>query len=411
MHRTKFSFCPKWTKKNKNGESPIYLRITIDGYRTELSTNTWITPDVWNYKDNNLKNSKENYLQLKGYLETFKGKVYEKVTRLLIESDDITPNQIKDFILGKGKSNATLISMYNQFIGDFALRVEKGELSKSTYDKHLNTEMKITKFLSQCYSKNDILIKELNYDFIKKFDLYLMADYDLKHNSRVKQLKNLKCIVNYYNKVSNKNFKPFSGFATTFKNSGNRYLTSDEVKRIEDKIFTNSRLEQIKDVFLFQCYTGFAFCDLYKLKPEDIINYSGRMCIDTQRLKTEVPCFVPLIDKAIAIIEKYKEKCLNHIVPIKSNQEVNAYLKEIGDLCDIQKAISTHCARHTFGHIAAENGIPLEVIKMILGHTNTNMTSQYCKIDKKQILEQMKKLNSSDDPKKKSNDNENQSSE
>jgi site-specific recombinase XerD len=404
MQRVILSFSPKWKKKNKNGESPIYLRITINGYRTELSTGVSIKPEIWNHKSHHLKNSKDQYLTLKGYLDNFKTKVYEKIMQGTIDKQEITPKFIKELLDHGDRTKKTLLNNYELFLKECDFLVQQKKRKLSTYKKYVDVGNKIKEFIEKQIHKKDVLLMDLDYEFIKRFDFFLMSEYGSKHNTRVKLMKSLKCIAHYNMNNSQVPFNPFKGYATTFKSDGVKYLTSEEVKKIEDKTFNNPRLEQIKDVFLFLCYTGFAFCDICLLKHEDVIEFNGIKCIDTQRFKTSVPCFVPLCNKALKIYEKYKDMCTNQILPLKSNQKVNDYLKEIGDLSGINKSLTSHFGRHTFGHIAQENGIPLEVIKNVLGHTNTKMTAQYCKMDKTQIIDQMKKLNTSSDHKKESHE-------
>ena len=138
MNKFKLSFCPKWNKKDKNGEAPVFLRITINGYRSELSTGVNVKPETWNYKANQLKDSKEKYLALKEFLEVFKSKAFEKLSVMMIENKEITPSLIKEALQGKEKSKDTLFSVFDTFIKEYEFLVEQKEIAKSTLQKYYN---------------------------------------------------------------------------------------------------------------------------------------------------------------------------------------------------------------------------------------------------------------------------------
>jgi integrase len=190
-------------------------------------------------------------------------------------------------------------------------------------------------------------------------------------------------------------FKKFKGKKTKTKK---KPLTAIELHKIENHTFSTPRLTVIRDVFIFQCYTGLAYIDAFQLKKEDIkIGIDGEYWIMSDRQKTESATNIPLLPKALEIIEKYKNHpvCLNSgkLLPILSNQKMNAYLKEVGDLCDISKEITFHMARHTFAtSVTLTNGVPIETVSKMLGHKNIQTTQHYAKILDKKVSEDMQVL-------------------
>jgi integrase len=141
----------------------------------------------------------------------------------------------------------------------------------------------------------------------------------------------------------------------------------------------------MRDIFVFSCYTGLAYADVKKLKRSEInTGVDGEQWIFSPRQKTDTPCPIPLLPVALQLLEKYAHypKCINQdrVLPVLTNQKMNAYLKEIADLCGINKVLTFHLARHTFATtICLSNGVPMETVSKMLGHTNLKQTLHYAK--------------------------------
>jgi integrase len=168
------------------------------------------------------------------------------------------------------------------------------------------------------------------------------------------------------------------------------FLSENELQAIHAKQFSSYRINQVKDIFLFCCYTGLAYIDIKQLTPAEItIGIDGEKWIYTSRQKTDTLTHIPLLPPALEILEKYKNdpSCNNKnvLLPVMSNQKMNSYLKEIGDVCGIQKNLTFHMARHTFATtITLSNNVPIETVSKMLGHRSLKQTQHYAKIlDKK----------------------------
>ncbi len=193
---------------------------------------------------------------------------------------------------------------------------------------------------------------------------------------------------------------PFAKFQARFIRNDREFLSQEELAAIEVKEFKILRLQWAKDLFVFSCYTGLAYCDVMGLTKENIsIGIDGDYWIMTSRKKTNQPVRVPLLPKALELIEKYKSHpkalVMGTVFPVLSNQKLNAYLKEIADLCGITKNLTFHLARHTFATtVTLTNGVPIETVSKMLGHTSIRTTQIYAKVIEGKISEDMKKLKS-----------------
>jgi site-specific recombinase XerD len=188
---------------------------------------------------------------------------------------------------------------------------------------------------------------------------------------------------------------PFSLFKAKFIKKGREFLTKDELNTIEKRDFEIERLQMVKNIFVFSCYTGLAYIDVMRLTPDNVRKgIDGMNWIYTQREKTSTPVRVPILKKAQKIIDIYKNhprsKVKGTLFPNFSNQKLNSYLKEIADLCGIKKNLTFHIARHTFATtVTLSNGVPIESVSKMLGHTDLRTTQIYAKVVEKKISDDM----------------------
>jgi len=221
---------------------------------------------------------------------------------------------------------------------------------------------------------------------VTSYDFYLRSVRKCSNNTAIKYLKNFKKIILICLASGWLTVDLFVNYKAKIKVVDREFLTEEEIQRIMDKQFHTERLVQIRDVFLFSCFTGLAYADVHKLKPSEIVTGpDGEQWLYTKRQKTDVPTKVPLLPSAVSIIQRYKDSpiCAIHdrVLPICTNQKTNAFLKEIGDLCGIEKHLTFHIARHTFATtVTLANGVPIESVSKMLGHTNIKTTQHYAKI-------------------------------
>ena len=176
------------------------------------------------------------------------------------------------------------------------------------------------------------------------------------------------------------------------------YLSETEIQNIIEKVFKTERLSLVRDIFLFSCFTGLAYIDVKNLTKSHIsFGIDGEKWIFTHRQKTESASKIPILPVTQMIIDKYADNplCLNEdkLLPILSNQKMNAYLKEIAGVCEIEKELTFHIARHTFATtVTLTNGVPIESVSKMLGHKNLRTTQHYAKVLDRKVSDDMKIL-------------------
>lgn len=390
-------FYVKKAKTVANGTAPIYLRITIDGKITELATKRYIQPEKWNSAAQKVTGSSEEVKALNAYLKTLEQQVYEAQHQMLKDKSVITAESLKHKLHGSEERQQTLIPIFE----DHNKKVEallNDEFAPGTLERYKTSLKHTVDFLLWKYNVSDIDIKKIDHAFVTEYEFYLRSIRKCNNNTAVKYIKNFGkiiriCIANGW---LDKN--PFVNYKSKVKEVERAYLVQEEIQAISDKEFATERLNQIKDIFLFSCFTGLAYIDVKKLTKNNItIGIDGEKWIYTNRQKTDTRSNIPLLPMAEEIIAKYKEhpQCLNEgkLLPVLSNQKMNSYLKEMADVCGINKELTFHIARHTFATtVTLTNGVPIESVSKMLGHKNLRTTQHYAKILDRKVSEDMKAL-------------------
>jgi site-specific recombinase XerD len=316
-----------------------------------------------------------------------------------LEKQKITSDAIKKKFYGIEESEQTLMCLIKYHNDRMDENLEWG-----TQKNYFTTEKYIFEFLNDKLKKKDIPLSELNYRFINDFEYFLRKHQPTDHqkpmgnNTIMKHIERLRKMINLAVKMEWIEKDPFTAHKAKFIKVQRGYLTQEELELIEQKEFSIERLQQVKDLFVFSCYTGLAYIDAINLKSADIRKgIDGGEWIFTARQKTDVPVQVPLLSKASNIIAKYKDhpktKLSGTVFPVISNQKLNSYLKEIADLCNISKNLTFHLARHTFATtVTLTNGVPIESVSKMLGHSDIRTTQIYAKVVEIKISEDMAKL-------------------
>ena len=386
--------------KNKNAlEIPIYMRITVDGRRNEISTKRKIDPKLWNPEAMAMKGNSEEARILNNFLDNLKSRVYKQYNFMDQDEMDISSQEIKAKLTGVSKSKHYLVELIEYHNHQVKERVGH-DFAAGTHKRYKVLINKVKSFLKEKYKTTDIEIKKLNHEFIANFDFYLRTHDKLNHNTATKYHKCLKKIIRIALANDWLIKSPYENFKTGYKDTNRGYLTLEELRAIETKKLHIHRLEVVRDVFVFQIYTGLAYSDVAKLRKEDInIGIDGNQWITIYRRKTNTRTSLPLLPKALQIIEKYRSnleaEIKGTVFPVSSNQKMNAYLKEIAVLCKINKLLTTHLARHTFATtITLTNGVPIESVSAMLGHKSLKTTQIYSKVIDTKVSKDMSNLKS-----------------
>lgn len=375
--------------KQLNGKSPVYARITVNGTRCELALKEYLSPNDWNSgygkawpKNNALK-------KFNSYLEEVRGKLARHYRELQMQGEALTAAAVKDAYAGIVKEKKVehsllwVVSQHNTIMQ----KVLKSGSMKNYY----TTEKYLKVFLSQQLKKDDILLKNITYEFITGFEFYIRSspikDSDpCTNNGTMKHLERLKKMISWAVKNEWLDKNPFKGFQLKFKRKDRDFLTDLELTTLEKQLLDNPMLQKVRDLFIFSCYTGLAYVDLMALQAANImVSMDGKKWIKICRAKSEIGVNVPLLSPALAVLEKYsqhQEPTQNEtLFPRVTNQEMNRSLKIIGEICGIRKNLTFHLARHTFATtVTLMNGVPIETISKMLGHAKLTTTMIYAKV-------------------------------
>ncbi len=398
-HKMSILFYVKSSKAAKNGLLPIYQRITINGTRIELSISRFVEKSKWNTEAGKMKGNSEESRLINSHLDILRNKAYETEKWMINNNQEINAQTFKNKFLGIEEKTRKLIVIFEDHNKKMNALVGK-EFSINTYKKYETTLSHTKEFLKNSYSINDISIKQVDIAFINDFDFYLRNTKNCNNNSTIKYIRNFGKIIKqcYFNGWIDKD--PFLNYKGKVREVERVYLDQEEIETLLNKNFKIKRLDLVRDMFLFSCFTGLAYIDVFNLTQSHIIiGIDGEKWISTNRQKTESASKIPILPVTKSIIEKYEKhpQCLNEnrLLPILSNQKMNAYLKELADICEIPKELTFHIARHTFATtVTLTNGVPIESVSKMLGHKNLRTTQHYAKVLDKKVSEDMMLLKS-----------------
>ena len=387
-------FYPKRNDIDSAREAPVYMRVTVNGRRVELSTHRKVKVAKWNHKAGKLSGTKDEIRDFNNYLDALRNKIFDIQQQLLRNGTKITSQAIKNSYLGKGEKQMMLLEIFQNHNEQMEMLIGK-EYALSTVKKYETAYKHAKNFLAYKFKLNDIPIERVNHSFITNFEFYLKSVKNCNHNSTLKYIKNFKKIVIIALSNGWIDKDPFINYKVHVKSVEREFLTKEEIQLMLYKKFHAARLEQVRDIFIFCCYTGLSYSDVKKLTKDNLVKgIDGEMWIKTKRVKTNTPSNIPLLPTALMILDNYKDhlEVINGdvLLPVLSNQKSNAYLKEIADLCGINKNLTTHLARHTFATtITLSNGVPIESVSKMLGHKSLRTTQHYAKILDRKVSDDM----------------------
>lgn len=386
-------------KKDEEGKTPIYCRITVNGKRSELAIKRYTTAEKWNSSKGYVKGTSEEARSLNAYIDSVRAKVYEHQRALMEANKPATATAIKNSIIGISQKSQSLFLLFKDHNAKVKQLVGK-DYSHGTLDRYDTVFKHLREFVKHRYSLVDILLSDVDHSFIQEFDHYLRTVRNCENNTSVKYIKNFKKIIRDALAKGLITIDPFLSYKVKLKKVDRGFLIQEEINAIRLKNISIPRLAQVRDIFILQCYTGLAYADIKKLSSRHIVNgVDGQLWISTRRTKTDTIVNVPILPEAQSIIDRYagNPQCLNKgvLLPVLSNQKMNGYLKEIADLCGITKNLSSHLARHTFSTtITLANGVSLEAVSKMLGHTNMNTTRVYARMMDSRVSQEMNLLRS-----------------
>ncbi|MBP6236726.1 MAG: site-specific integrase [Saprospiraceae bacterium] len=375
-------------RKNRivSGMVPIQMQITIEGERVFISTGQKIELELWDLKSCRAIGKSNKVRVLNEYLDKMSVDVVKAFNELKSLNDDISAEMLRDKLTGKSIDRRKYLIECCQIYNSSFEKLVGIEIGKITFGRYATFAARIGNFISSKMKQKDIMLHEIKYSFGIEYEHYLKTELKLHQNTLVKYIQYLNRVLDYCVKYEWLDKNVLFGYKCPVKESKREYLTQDELQRVMDKEIHIDRLSEVRDIFVFCCHTGYAYKDAAQLTPDHIgTGINGRKWIYTSRQKNDNVSNVPLLEPAMEIIEKYKDHplCLNknRILPMKSNQKLNAYLKELADICNINKPMTMHIARHTFATtVLLSNGVSMEATSKMLGHSSLKTTQIYGKI-------------------------------
>lgn len=380
----------------KDGTCAIMVRITLSGDMLAFNSKLSARPDQWDTAKGRMKATSKANKEKNLALDEIMTSIFNHYRIIERRESVVTVEKIRNAFLGFDDRRDTLLTLFGRYL-DNAQKLEGISKSKATVQKYERCYKRLFDFMKKVYHISDISLKDMKYEFIVDFESYLRRDCGCCNNTAAKFIQTLRMIVIYARNNGAIFSDPFVNYKIHLEQVDRGFLTMEELKIIAEKEIKIKRLAQVRDIFLFSCFTGLAYIDVFNLMPEHIKpGPDGKMWIMTHRQKTNTMVTVPLLPIPLEILRKYEGKCKNgKVLPMLSNQRLNSYLKELADICGINKRITFHLARHTFATtITLANGMPMETVSKLLGHTQIKTTQIYARITNEKLRRDMANLSS-----------------
>lgn len=396
MKQVRILFFIKRTKKHSNGECPIFCRLTLNGERAEFTTNETIKDELWNTKIGKSEGRTRKDYRVNRTIDHIRAKIIDIEEEAYRKGISISATALKNELLGINKPLNFLLELYE----DHNKRMEElvgKDYAPKTLARHKTSIKHVKSFIRDVYKTPDIELNKISHHFLMEYEHWLKTKTDCGHNTVIKYIKNLGKIIRIARNKGYIEHDPFINTKFKYKEVDKPFLSQEELDKVINKKFSIKRLDKIRDVFLFCCYTGLAFIDVKELRETDIITINSEKWIYKKRQKTKNWSSIPLLPGAEKILEKYKsdDECevLGTLLPVPSNQRMNSYLKEIADLCEIKIKLTTHVARHTFATtVTLSNDVSMEAVSKMLGHSSLTMTKKYARIINSYVANQVEKI-------------------
>ena len=389
-------FFLKKTKLLKNGEASVCMRITVNGTRVENNIRKSIDPALWSQAKETARGKSRRACDLNTYIEEARIKLYQIFCELEQQNRPVTAHLLQELFFGQEKPEEvrTLLGTMQEH-NDQCRALVGTDYALITVRRYESCRRYLAELIRQRYGKEDLPLAEVNGELVRAFAFYLKTEKGCQQNTVIRYMKCLKKITNLARANDWMAKDPFLGIRFHEKEVVREFLTMDELQTIYRKEFPLERLTLVRDVFIFAAFTGLAFIDVQQLAPEHIVrDNNGNLWIRKPRQKTKNMCNIPLLDIPQEILRKYADHptCRKKgvLLPVPCNQKMNSYLKEIADICMIRKNLTTHCARHSYAtSVCLANGVSLENVAKMLGHSNIKMTQHYARVLDSSILRDM----------------------
>ena len=379
----------------KDGTVPVMGRITVDGTQAQFSCKTTANPDLWDTKGGRMLGKSMQALEVNRKLDKMRVSISKHYQEIMDRDNFVTADKVKNAFLGLEYRCHTLMKVYSQSRDEMEKQYKAGMKSLSTYTKYRIGCAYVGEFLQAHYHVKDIALKELSLPFITDYETFLRTDKHLKINSAMVFVRNLRAMV--FRAIDNEWLvkDPFRRYEYKEEETTREFLSKEEIHLLMEAPITRKKMSMVRDLFLFCCFTGLAFIDLYNLKEENIKEFfdEGEWIV-IHRQKTGTEANIKLLDYPKQIMEKYRGLCEDgRVFPVPNYQSCMDSLKRLGKKCGITKPLSWHMSRHSFAtSVCLSNGVPIETVSSMLGHKDIKTTQVYAKITKEKLSKDVEKL-------------------
>jgi site-specific recombinase XerD len=385
---------------SKDGRAPIYARITVNSTRREMSLGIKIFPEQWDQKTALVNGPDAG--RINKLITKTKARLEQLELVLSAKYECITADMLKEAYKGtiekkEEVKERTLCQIFNFKYSKFAALVKEGLRSENTLKRWRVTKRKIRAFLNFKYKKWDIPLSKIQLADSSSFLHFLLTQHHIEENTARKYLKNTKELLQIAEDRLLIPKNPWGSYKIGYDQPERECLTMQEITLMHQKRLID-RLDHVRNIFLFACFTGYAFQEVLDLSRDAIfIGIDGKRWVKIDRKKTGKPECMPLLPIPAGIVDRYANDpyCTvnNKLLPVKSYKNYNGYLKEVAHICEISINLSTHIARHTFATtICLDHDVPIETVSRMLGHTNIRTTQIYAKVSRKKISNNMDEL-------------------
>ena len=375
-------------KSKADGTAPIMARITVNGKMVHFSTKLSVYPKHWDAENHCTLGLTRDEKNINNTLEDFKDTIKRRYNETIYRGDVISAHQLKASLLSLDERSQSICDLFDTFLKDYERLVLTQDYGKEAFFRYQLCKKRVVEFMIYEFKTSDMPLASIDKRFLDKLYLFLRDQGGLNNNTAVKFLHRFSSIF----KMARDNGwvvgDPFKLQKLHLDKVDRGYLTTEEIEKIYTHEFDTDRLTVIRDIFIFCCYTGLPYIDCKNLTYDHIVTWAdGNQWISIHRTKTKVPVNVRLLEVPLMIMEKYKEVARdNKVLPVPSNQKCNDYLKEIAAVCGINKEITFHVARHTFATtVTLGNGVPIESVSKMLGHTSVKTTQIYARITDQKV--------------------------
>lgn len=386
-----------YLKKNApkpDGTAPLMCRITIDGTISQFSCKMTVPPNLWDTKAGRLTGKTAKAVKTNIAIDKIRVDINRHYQEIMQADGFVTADKVKNAYLGLGVKQDTFLALFDRHNQEFSRKVGYNR-AQGTYDKYCTLYKHMENYIRKEYNREDICLKELNLAFINGFEHYLRTERNCSTNTIWMYMIGVKHIVSIARNSGQLAINPFAGYLISPEQKDRGFLNKEELQSLIQAKMKNAQYELVRDMFVFATFTGLSYSDVKNLTRDNLQTaFDGNLWIITRRQKTNTDSSIRLLEVPKRIIEKYKGYCRdNKLFPMPSNSSCNAILKKVGKQCGIKTKLTYHTARHTFSTLLTlSQGVPIETVSKMLGHTNIKTTQIYARITKEKISQDMEIL-------------------